>query len=439
MGRARRVDLQGAQLSRAFPALTEAKRAKVAARIAAGESDVKIARAEKVNVKTVIKMRRVAAGEKPETHVLGGTAADRKIVRLEKEVNRLRSSLREAHSDSDMRETVRQVLGQLVEAEPNPPTWLTEKPRRSAGKHFEVPVLSFADWHCSETVSKAQTEGANEFNLEIADRRIQRLVNSAIDLCRNHHGKDYPGIVVNLVGDFISGALHEELAKSDEIEVLPTVLWVLDRLEAALRRLIEEFGYVFVPCVPGNHGRNTKRPEFKNYVFKNLDWLIYQLLAKRFEGDDRIVFSIPESGLAFYRIYGKRFMLIHGDQMGVKGGDGIIGAIGPIMRGEIKVRNQQMTLGRDYDYLVLGHWHQSLWLPRAIVSNCLKGFDEYAANSLRAVPSTPSQPLFFVQAKWGITSRWEVYCEDPAGKSEAAPWISVFGEKPPSAASRRAR
>ena len=25
-----------------------------------------------------------------------------------------------------------------------------------------------------------------------------------------------------------------------------------------------------------------------------------------------------------------------------------------------------------------GHWHQELLLPRAIVSNTLKGFDEYA-------------------------------------------------------------
>jgi hypothetical protein len=35
-----------------------------------------------------------------------------------------------------------------------------------------------------------------------------------------------------------------------------------------------------------------------------------------------------------YRVYGVRFLLNHGDMLGVKGGDGIIGAIGPIMRGE---------------------------------------------------------------------------------------------------------
>ena len=33
------------------------------------------------------------------------------------------------------------------------------------------------------------------------------------------------------------------------------------------------------------------------------------------------------------------FLLTHGDSMGARGGDGIIGAIGPIIRGEKRVRD----------------------------------------------------------------------------------------------------
>jgi hypothetical protein len=78
---------------------------------------------------------------------------------------------------------------------------------------------------------------------------------------------------------------------------------------------------------------------------------------------------------------------------------------------------------------VLGHWHQPLWLPRAIVANSLKGFDEYAQNSLRAVPTVPSQPLFFVHAKWGITSRWEVYVDGPRSEAAASAWVSIFDQR----------
>jgi hypothetical protein len=75
---------------------------------------------------------------------------------------------------------------------------------------------------------------------------------------------------------------------------------------------------------------------------------------------------------------------------------GIIGAIGPIMRGEIKKSGQSAALGLEYDINIMGHWHQELLLPRAIVCNTLKGFDEYARLQLGAKPTRPSQPLWFV-------------------------------------------
>jgi hypothetical protein len=37
-----------------------------------------------------------------------------------------------------------------------------------------------------------------------------------------------------------------------------------------------------------------------------------------------------------------------------------------------------MRIGLEYDINIMGHWHQELLLPRAIVCNTLKGFDEYA-------------------------------------------------------------
>jgi predicted phosphodiesterase len=420
------------------PQLDPAKRASILARIAEGQGARVIARAEGVNPKTVWRLRKQfmeATGKTPvpatAVPALGGSATDRKIVALTSEVARLRAALREAHTQRTMDDAVLDIIGDLYNAPSAPPDWLREAVE--LGKPgIEVPVVMFADWHCSEVVSKGETNGFNEFNLSVAEDRIRRLVDNTISLCREHHNKSYPGIVCALVGDFVSGALHPELAKTDELEILPTVLWVLDRLEAAIQRLADEFGRVYVPCVAGNHGRNTIKPEFKRYAYKNFDWLIYQLLARRFAANelynDFVTFQIEETNTAFFRVFNKRFMLVHGDQMGVKGGDGIIGAIGPIMRGTIKVRGQQMTMGRDFDYLLLGHWHQMLWLPQAIVANSLKGFDEYAQNSLRAVPSLPSQPLFFVHPKYGITSRWEIYLEKPKAANAAAPWVSVFKE-----------
>lgn len=354
---------------------------------------------------------------------LGGSPADRRIVALEDEVKRLRRELRDAHREGLDEEAVRAVLGRLANEPEDPPDWLVSPAKVRAERTAEVPVTIWSDWHMGEHVSRAETLGLGGYDLAIAEARVRRLVDATVNLCRNHGPGRYPGIVVNLLGDFVSGGLHAELAKTDLEESIPAALRCRDLLVWALERLAGEFGRVYVPCASGNHGRNTLKPEFKRYVFKNYDWLIYQLLARHFEGRKEIIFNIPTANEVRYRIFGQRYLALHGDMLGVKGGDGIIGAIGPIMRGEVKTRGQAASSGRDYDILIMGHWHQELWLPRAIVANSLKGFDEFAKNALRAPPSEPSQPLWFVHPRRGITSRWSVKVEAPAAPAGET-WVS---------------
>lgn len=353
-------------------------------------------------------------------------ADKRRIVFLEDEVRRLRAELREAHRGGIDDEAILSILGVLSEAPCSPPQWVSRIPARSAKGTPEVPVTIWSDWHMGEVVSSAEVGGVNAYNLSIAEKRVQRLVDATINLCANHGPKNYPGIVVNLLGDFVSGGLHPELAKTDEEEVLPTVLRCRDLLVAALRRMADAFGSVYCPCTAGNHGRATPKPEYKRYSYKNFDWLVYQLLRREFADDPRIVIDVRASNEVHYKVYGTRILAMHGDMLGVKGGDGIIGAIGPIVRGEFKTRNQAASFGQDFDLLLVGHWHQSLWLPRAIVANTLKGFDEYAKNALRAPPSPPSQPLFFLHPTRGITSRWEIQVEDKAAPESE--WLSFLRE-----------
>lgn len=364
------------------------------------------------------------APEVIEPFRLGGTAADRRVVALEDEVRRLRQELRKAHRDGLDEDAVREILGGIAAAPTKPPAWL-DHPSRKGAKTPEVPMTIWSDWHGGETVSFAETNGVNAFDVATLDRRVQTLVDNTIDICREHGPGTYPGIVVNLLGDFVSGGLHPELAKTDELEIIPTVLHLRDLLVTALTRIADAFGQVYCPCAAGNHGRGTPKPEFKRYVHKNFDWLIFQLLARHFADDPRISFDIRESNEVFYRVYGVRFLAMHGDMLGVKGGDGLIGSIGPIMRGEIKTRGAAASSGMTYDVLLMGHYHQMIWLQRAIVAGSLKGWDEYAKNALRAPISDPSQPLWFVHPRYGITMRLEVRVEEPAARGDAA-WVSVF-------------
>jgi hypothetical protein len=353
---------------------------------------------------------------------VGAGAKDREIIRLRDEVSRLTSEITSAHRDRISDDEVRKLLKAVGDAPEKPPAWLIT-PKKTAGKP-EVPVTIWSDWHGGEVVEKEELDGANEYNMAIMKARVRKLVERTMRLTEKQ-ASSYPGIVVNLLGDFISGNLHPALEKTDEAEPIAAALELRDVLVWALTEIVNHYGRVFVPCAAGNHGRNTPKPQFKRYIYENFDWMIYKLLERHFAGDKRIQFDIRASNEVFYRVWNHRFLAMHGDMLGVKGGDGIIGAIGPIMRGEVKVRGSMVSMAGDYDTLLMGHWHQPLWLPRVIVANSLKGYDEYAKNALRAPYTLPSQPLFFVHPSYGVTSRWEIYLE---GRKDvqAKEWVAVL-------------
>ncbi|GLQ53580.1 hypothetical protein [Devosia nitrariae] len=365
-----------------------------------------------------------APEEKPEPYRLGGSPADRKIIQLTDENHRLREALKAAHRDGLNEDVIRDIIGTISMAPTSTPNWVRRL--RTAGPRIpEAPMTMWSDPHGGEVVQAAEVNGVNEYNVDIMKRRFNTLVDRTIGICDEHGPGDYPGIIINLAGDNVSGGLHPELQKTDELEIIPAVLEVRDMLVWGLRRMADRFGQVYAPAVAGNHGRGTPKPEYKRYIYKNFDWLIYELLRREFADDPRIVIDTRPANEVFYSVYGHRFMLVHGDMLGVKGGDGIIGAIGPIMRGEIKTRGASASAGMEYDTLLMGHWHQQLWLPRAIVSNTMKGYDEYAKNALRAPISAPTQPLWFMHHKYGITSKWDIHLEDPKPKAQAT-WAAVF-------------
>lgn len=326
--------------------------------------------------------------------------------------------------EHDTEETIRTRIYELSARSPEPPAWLT--PAKPALGKRGVPVCLWSDWHFGETVDPIEVGGMNTFNAEVAADRVRRLVNTTVDLCFNHMGRadtDYPGVVICLGGDMISGDIHEELFATNDRTTQQCINELTDILASALEEMADKFGRVFVAGVVGNHGRASRKPRMKGRVHTSHEWNIYCNLERHFRKDKRFVFLIPGETDAYFKVYNHRFLLTHGDSLGVKGGDGIIGALGPIMRGSIKVRNSEVEIGRKVDTILMGHWHQMLWLPGAIVNGALKGYDEYARLALRAPYSRPSQALFFVHPEHGITAKWEVFLDSQKNAKEAD-WLA---------------
>lgn len=337
----------------------------------------------------------------------------------------MRGRVKQLEKEDDTAEKIRAVIFQLAERTPEPPAWVAGRggPNGSRGS----PMTIWSDWHYSEVINPDEVGGVNDFNSRIAKRRVQKLVDTTTDLAFNHMGRakaSYPGIVVCLGGDMIGGDIHEELAITNDRTAHQSVNDLTDLLASALDNLAVRFGRVFVPCVVGNHGRATRKPRMKQRVYTNYDWSIYCNLERHFRREKHVQFMVPPESDARFNVFGHRYLLTHGDSMGVKGGDGIIGAIGPIMRGSMKIHNSEAEIGRDFDTLCVCHWHQYITLPGLIVNNSLKGYDEYARLQLRAKYSRPSQALWFSHPEHGITAHWQVYLEKLRQFNDTKTWVS---------------
>lgn len=347
--------------------------------------------------------------------------ATRELERLRDENTALRRALTQARREEDSAEHLRETIFQIAGEDPAPPTWLYEP---TYGGAPGVPVSMWSDWHWDEVVKADELGGLNEYNTTVQVRRLKALYTKIIDLAFQHMvNPQYPGIVINLGGDMITGEIHEELADTNERYVLQTLLDLSENIIAALKVIADAFGRVFVPCVVGNHGRMTMKPRMKGVVATSYEWLVYCMVKKFFENDDRLQFAIPSETDARYAVYDHRILLTHGDRMGVKGGDGIIGAIGPIMRGAMKIGRSEAQLGRDFDQLVIGHWHNYMTPPGILVNGTSKGYDEFARNALRASFQPPIQALWYVHEKYGVTSHWGVLLDEPQ-KNRVHNWVS---------------
>lgn len=340
---------------------------------------------------------------------------DQQIVGLRKQVQALE---RQVLSDARVETEILKLAGSQI----NPPDWLTRK--RSVKEKYlaGVPTFFASDWHYGEKVRAAEISGLNEYSMKIADERAKTFIETGIELLTEHMPRStYDGCVLALGGDMISGDIHDELAQTNEVESIPAVLGLVELLVTAIGRLADQFGKVFVPCVTGNHGRTSRKPRAKRRNHTNFDWLLYNLLAMHFAKDKRVTFQIPEGPDAYYRVYSTRFLLTHGDQF--RGGDGMIGAIGPIFRGDKKKRARNAETDFSYDIIMMGHWHQYIHLAQVIVNGSLKGYDEYAfANNFGFEPA--QQALFVTHPEHGVTYRMPVFVQRRKA-GDNTNWISV--------------
>jgi hypothetical protein len=146
----------------------------------------------------------------------------------------------------------------------------------------------------------------------------------------------------------------------------------------------------------------TKRGAVDNYDTLSAWWLESMLGANK-----NISFYTPESGDAFFSLYGRRYLATHGDRIGSRGGQGFIGPAATIMRGMKKTFDVCAGMHMPIDKMFIGHFHVAYELDYGWSNGCLTGYSELARDG-RMKPEEPTQWLIFFHRKYGATSRWKI-------------------------------
>ena len=308
-------------------------------------------------------------------------------------------------------ETLRRQLDfttAIDQAKLRPPRWLSPaRPRRGSPG---VACAILTDAHFDEVVEPAEVDWTNAYNREIAVKRLRRFTDKWISLARDHTaGIEYDGAVIFNGGDLFSGVIHDELKETNAATLFESVVFWLEHVEAALNMAVDHFGKLHVPVTIGNHGRDTRKPRAKRRAASNIEWLFWRVLEREMRADKRITFTIPDAADTMVTVYKTRYLLTHGDQF--RGGSGISGALAPLMLGSHRKTRRAQAAGKPYDVMVMGHWHQLLWLPSIIVGGTLKGTDEYAWVSNFA-PEPPQQAFWVTDPEWGVTLRAPIHVGD---------------------------
>jgi hypothetical protein len=344
------------------------------------------------------------------------------VEHLKAKLKRVETALRDADKHQLDHAIIKNKIIELTKnvSDIETPGWALRPSSQS--DHPGTPTLMVSDLHWGERVYPKQINGVNEYNVEIARTRLKRLAERTIRLLGIVSPKfQYPGLVMPLGGDLVSGNIHDELVATNELSSIPAVLDLFESLGGLITTMLTRFDRIFIPCVTGNHGRDTRKIWAKDRHSTSFDWLICCFLAKHFSQDSRVTFLIPDGSDAYYKIYDHRYGLTHGDQF--RGGDGVIGPLGPIIRGDHRKRSRNSQIDLDYDTLIMGHFHSHMQLTRLIVNGSLKGYDEYAYQG-NFPYEPPQQALWLTHPKYHITYRMPVQVDTP-GTSAKTNWVSI--------------
>lgn len=269
-------------------------------------------------------------------------------------------------------------------------------PKKSKGSEA-VAVWLASDWHVAEKVTRGQTNGLNEYNLEIAKSRAEAYFRNGLrltDMSAKETSVDT--IVLALLGDFITGHLHQQAVETNYLAPVEEAIFAQNLIVAGIEYILANSKYdLIIPCHSGNHGRTTRFAEFGSENGHSHEYFMYCSIANHFRNEKRVKVTISEGAHSYLDVFGYKVRFLHGHD--VKFGGGVGGITIPLNKAI-----SQWDKACPADITCLGHFHQRLDGGSFMVNGSLIGYNSFAL-SIKASAEKPVQQFFLIDKDYGKT------------------------------------
>lgn len=252
-------------------------------------------------------------------------------------------------------------------------------PFKNYQTHTNEAILLIGDWHYGMQI----TSPFNEYNTEIAKRRVNELYQKTVEHLIFHSINKLH--VINL-GDMISGIIHLPLRLQSQSDVITQIIEVSE-LVANLLYSLSEYAEINYYSTLDNHSRIN--PNKKDSIqLETLARITPWFLKERFNRNDRVIihdnYQYTPDVVAF-TVQGFNVLAVHGDKD----------------KPQQVIDRMNSFTGKHHDLICLAHYHHFNCNEQnrtMMISNgSLMGTDDYAMD-LR-LSSNPSQTLIIVSDK----------------------------------------
>jgi hypothetical protein len=257
-----------------------------------------------------------------------------------------------------------------------------------------VAVVLASDWHIEERVRPEVVNGLNNFSVNIARKRAEQFFQNTLKLVeKERYATKIDTLVLALLGDFISGNIHEELLENCELQPIDAMIEAENMILSGIQYLLDNSDLrLIIPCHVGNHTRITRKVHISTESGNSLETIMYHHLKNHFKDNDRVEVLISPSYLSYLDLWGYTICFSHGHA--VKYGGGVGGLTIPLRKA---IAQWQKT--RRADLYCIGHWHQYLDIGEAIVNGSLVGYNAFAV-FIKAEYERPKQAFFLINRKY---------------------------------------